>query len=207
VDEDVGPLEPVSNRDPPGHEDGAVDSEAAGELARLPLERALSEDREPGVSALRSEHGKGPEQGRVILLRCEAADREEKRGGRRDARLGRGQLGSRGRNRVEAVVDRLDLPGRMPCGDEEAPHGLRDGDEARRSGREPAVDVAKGPEEIAVVVVPRRDVRDAQHAGRRGAVGVGVHEVRVEQVGRRRPDSPDHVSSEAGADVQPARDV
>ena len=43
---------------------------------------------------------------------------------------------------------------------EEAVHGIRDGDDPAGGAREGSVDMSERPEQIAVVVVPRRDDRD-----------------------------------------------
>ena len=65
----------------------------------------------------------------------------------------------------------------------ERPNRIGDGDHLAHTAHEEAVDVAEGTEQVAVVVVTRREKRDAQRVGGDGAVNVGMNHVRVEQVG------------------------
>ena len=92
-----------------------------------------------------------------------------------------------------------------PASLEEVADGVRDGDQPAGAARERAVDVAERPEQVAVVVVARRDERDARDARCDRAVDIAVHEVRVQQVGRLAADRPDDVARQAWAHVGPQR--
>ena len=112
------------------------------------------------------------------LLRFEPADRQQ------NPRVRRHWIGwicsPRGRHVVEAVVDHLDLLLRQPDAlDLEAGERLRDHDDPGGSTGERTLDEAKRPCAKGVVVVLRRN----QPLRTECAVHVGVHEVRVHDVG------------------------
>ena len=84
---------------------------------------------------------------------------------------------------------------------EEAAHGIRDRDQPPCGPREGPIDVAKGPQQVAVVVVPGRDDWRPEGAGRNRAVDVGVDEVRMEEIRLLGPNRPGHVARQPWADV------
>ena len=137
-------------------------------------------------------------------------------GGRRRARAAR-PGGSRPRRRrrrtaprelVEAVADRHELRagrGRRARGSARTASEIAISRRARRAKR--AVDVAERAEQVAVVVVPRRDDRDAGRRDGERPVDVGVDEVRVQEVGLLGAHGADHVAREARGDVEAAADA
>ena len=90
---------------------------------------------------------------------------------------------------------------------EEPPHGVRDRDQPPRSAREGPVDVPERPEQVAIVVVARRDERHAEDARRDRAVDVRVHEMGVQQIRLLRPHGPHDVARHPRAEVRAAADV
>ena len=132
-----------------------------------------------------------PQQGGVVLLGDQAPDGDGERRVGRHARLGRGGVGRRRRQLVEAVADRHELRRVVTGALEEGADRVRDRDQAPGRPREGAVDVAERPEQVAVVVVTGRDGRDPEQTRGRAAVDVGVDEMRVDEVGPLRADGAD----------------
>ena len=144
----------------------------------------------------------------MVLLLDQPADRERERDVRAGCRASAG-VGSDGaaRQLVEPVVDRHELARVVPGSLEEAANRVGDRDQRPRAAREGAVDVAERAEQVAVVVVPRRDGRRSRREAGDRAVDVGVDEVRVQKVGPLRADGADHVARHPGADVEAAADA
>ena len=140
----------------------------------------------------------------MVLLLDQAADGQRERRVRRDPRLDRRGRGGAKRKLVEAVPDRDQLARVVPGALEEVADGVGDRDQPSRASREAAVDVAERPEQVAVIVVPRRDDRDACQPRRNRPVHVRVDEVRVQEVGPLGAHGADHVASEARRGVEPA---
>ena len=150
----------------PGRSDHVVEAELGRERPGLGLERAAAEDREPRVRAAARAHARErAQQRRVVLLGDQAADGDGERRAGRHAGLGRGGVGRRRRELVEAVADRHELRRVVTGALEEGADGVRDRDQAAGRPGEGAVDVAERPEQVAVVVVPGRDGRDPEQSG------------------------------------------
>ena len=94
-----------------------------------------------------------------------------------------------------------------PGGDEESPHRVRDRDQPPGARGERPVHVPERAELVAVVVVARRDVRDARQSRCDRAVDVAVHQMRVEQIGTKSAEDADDVPSHPRAHVARAAHV
>ena len=158
VDEDVGAGEPVADLRPAGQRERVTQAELGGKRACRILERARAEDREPRIRHLAADERERAQQRRVVLLLDQPADCERERASRRDPGLLGRRLGRRACGLVEPVVDRHELPRVVSRRLEEDPHGVRDRDQPAGAVCERPVDVAERAEEVAVVVVPRREV-------------------------------------------------
>ena len=77
----------------------------------------------------------------------------------------------------------------------------------RARTRERTVDVPERAEQVAVVVVARRDEGHAQRRRRDRAVDVAVDEVRMKHVGLCTADGTRDGDAQSSADVQRARDA
>ena len=87
---------------------------------------------------------------------------------------------------------------------EEAADCVGDRDQPPGRPREGAIDVAEWPQQVAVVVVARRDDRDPERARRDRSVHVGVNQVSVDEIRPLGAHRTDHVSRQPRADVRPA---
>ena len=119
----------------------------------------------------------------MVLLLDQPADREHERHTGDDPGLLGRRLGTGRRHGVEAVVDRLELPGRQSGLDVEGADRVGDRDDPLHTAHQAAVDVTERAEQIPVVVVAGRDERDAQEVRGERAVGVRVNHVRMQEVG------------------------
>jgi hypothetical protein len=146
---------------------------------------------------LASHGGKRPNCDVDALLRHEPADREENT--RAVGKEHHGVFAPRGRRRVEAVVDDLDLRrGEADAFHVELRERVRDRDHAVDAPRERPLDVAKRAEPERVVVVLRRDERAARSER---AVDVGVHEVRMDDVRSQPPQRPPQGHQESRVEI------
>ena len=185
VDEDVGALEPVADVGAAGKDDRVVEPELAG---RAPASRP------------RAARRRGSRAARPAARRARARRRAAASGGpsARSAARPRARAArpagipscsgvtsrARGGQLVEAVVDRDELLRRVTRRLEEAADGVRDRDQpcarrARRRGRRSGTARAGSGRRCA----GSDEVRQPQRAGGDRAVDVGVHEVRVDEVG------------------------
>ena len=194
---------------PAGNQHSVGEPESLRVRASSALRAAPSRGSPAGPpDAQRATRANASQQRRVVLLRDQAADRQHERRTCRRLRVARAsaRTGRRASRRGRSGSSGAFLPAAPPRrGSGERPP------RSRRSRRTPcisaAVDVAKRAEQVPVVVVARRDERDAQHMRGERAVGVGVDHVGVQQVGLLRPHALRDRRCEPRRDVETARDA
>ena len=87
---------------------------------------------------------------------------------------------------------------------EKPAHGVRDRDQAARGTCERAIHVAERPQQVAIVVVARRNRRNAEQPRAEAAVDVRVDEMCVHELGALDPNRADDVTRQPRTHVGPA---